>query len=174
MKRQAQPQMGGRSLVDVKRDELKKLVSDSLTQLNTTMQQTPAANITEQLNTQLTNIVQNLSREIDTKLNEIKSLQVAPAATQPGGMTQSQADDGATRSAYYQGGGGVNKPTPKKRKYKGKTPPHPTPRDKEHNKDLPDFWRRNYDYGESPYMNLEKLEKITDKPPYKKKRRKKK
>lgn len=59
-------------------------------------------------------------------------------------------------------------------KKKKKKERHLSPRDKEHNKDLPDFWRRNYDYGESPYMNLEKLEKITDKPPFSKRVKKKK
>ena len=54
-----------------------------------------------------------------------------------------------------------------KRKTKKK---HPTPRDSEHNKDLPDFWRRNFDYGESPYMNLELIKKITDRPKHKKKK----
>jgi hypothetical protein len=54
---------------------------------------------------------------------------------------------------------------------KKKKQEHPTPRDSEHNKDLPDFWRRNYDYGESPYMHLDEIEKITDKPPFKKKKK---
>jgi hypothetical protein len=52
---------------------------------------------------------------------------------------------------------------------KKKKQEHPTPRDSEHNKDLPDFWRRNLDYGESPYMHLDSIEKITDKPKKKKK-----
>ena len=47
-------------------------------------------------------------------------------------------------------------------KKKPKRPKHLSPRDKEHNKDLPDFWRKNLDYGESPYMHIDKLEKITD------------
>jgi len=51
---------------------------------------------------------------------------------------------------------------------------HLSPRDSEHNENLPDFWRRNYDYGESPYMNLDKIEKITDKPPFSKRVKKKK
>ena len=65
----------------------------------------------------------------------------------------------------------------KKKKSKHSLEPmmdHPTPRDGEHNKDLPDFWRRNFDYGESPYMNIGFIEKITDKPPYKKKKKRKK
>lgn len=59
-------------------------------------------------------------------------------------------------------------------KRKAKKPKHLSPRDKEHNKDLPDFWRENYDYGESPYMHIDEIEKITDKPPMKKKVKKKK
>jgi len=67
----------------------------------------------------------------------------------------------------------------KKKKHKSKhslepMPKHPTPRDTEHSKDLPPFWRRNFDYGESPYMNIGFIEKITDKPPCKKKKKKKK
>lgn len=57
---------------------------------------------------------------------------------------------------------------------KKKKEEHLSPRDSEHNEELPDFWRNNYDYGESPYMNLEKLEKITDKPPFSKRVKKKK
>lgn len=49
---------------------------------------------------------------------------------------------------------------------------HPTPRDSEHNKDLPDFWRRNLDYGESPYMHIDCIEKITDRPRRRKRKRK--
>lgn len=38
------------------------------------------------------------------------------------------------------------------------------PRGKKQNLRLPDFWRRNFDYGESPYMHLDKIKTITDKP----------
>jgi hypothetical protein len=53
-------------------------------------------------------------------------------------------------------------------------PEHPTPRDIEHNKKLPPMWRRNLDYGESPYMHIDKLDKITDEVPHGKKRKRKK
>lgn len=57
---------------------------------------------------------------------------------------------------------------------KKKKTEHSAPRGKKENKDLPEFWRRNMDYGESPYMNLDKIEKITDKPPFSKRDKKKK
>jgi len=50
-------------------------------------------------------------------------------------------------------------------------PKHPCPRGKKENKDLPDFWRKNFDYGESPYMNIGFIEKITDKPSKKKRKK---
>lgn len=41
---------------------------------------------------------------------------------------------------------------------------HLGPRGKKQNKNLPDFWRRNFDYLHSPYMHLDKIKKITDRP----------
>ena len=64
---------------------------------------------------------------------------------------------------------GVVKESGKKKKRKKKE--HPTPRGKEHTKELPDFWRKNFDYGESPYMNIGFIENITDKPKKKKKKK---
>jgi hypothetical protein len=58
----------------------------------------------------------------------------------------------------------------KKRKKKDKPSERPTPRDSEHTKELPDFWRKNLDYGESPYMHMDEIEKITDEVPSKKKK----
>jgi len=74
-------------------------------------------------------------------------------------------------------GGKKKKKQKRKTKQKGKhslepMPEHPTPRGPEHTKGLPPFWRRNFDYGESPYMNIGFIEKITDKPPIKKKKKK--
>lgn len=53
-------------------------------------------------------------------------------------------------------------------------PKHPTPRDTEHNKNLPPFWRRNFDYGESPYMHMDELDEITDEVPHGKRKKRKK
>jgi len=51
---------------------------------------------------------------------------------------------------------------------------HLGPRGKTQNPELPDFWRRNFDYGESPYMHMDKIKTITDRPISKRKRKKKK
>ena len=151
-------QIGGRPVVDVKRDELKKMVSDTLTQLDTTMQQT-MGNLTKQVTNELNNIIQNLSKEVDVKLNEIKSLQAIPA--QPG--VAPAADDYATKKAYYQGGAGANEPGENgKPKYKSEKAEPIIPRGD--GEDLQMFWKDNFDYGYGPYTNLDKMEgkEITD------------
>jgi len=51
---------------------------------------------------------------------------------------------------------------------------HLGPRGKKQNPELPDFWRRNFDYGESPYMHMDEIKVITDRPISKRKRKKKK
>jgi len=51
---------------------------------------------------------------------------------------------------------------------------HLGPRGKKQNPKLPDFWRRNFDYGESPYMHMDEIKTITDRPISKRKRKKKK
>lgn len=48
---------------------------------------------------------------------------------------------------------------------------HLGPRGKRENKRLPDFWRRNFDYGESPYMHMDKIKTITDRPKLNKRRK---
>lgn len=48
------------------------------------------------------------------------------------------------------------------------------PRGKRQNPKLPDFWRRNLDYGESPYLYMDKLKTITDKPTISKRKKRKK
>lgn len=39
---------------------------------------------------------------------------------------------------------------------------HLKPINKAENKKLPDFWRRNYDYCESPYMHMNEMKTITE------------
>lgn len=156
LKKDAQ-QMGGVPTVDVKRDELKKLVNDSLTQLNTAMEQA-MGNLTQQITGQLNTIIQNLSKEVEIKLNEVKSL--IPIRTPQ--TTASDQNFLSSRHAYFQGGGGVNEPTPKKKKYKSDDIEHVVPRGDGEN--TPMFWKENFDYGYGPYINLDKMEgkKITD------------
>jgi len=49
---------------------------------------------------------------------------------------------------------------------------HLGPRGIKQNKKLPDFWRRNLDYGDSPYMHMDELKTITDRKISKRKRKK--
>lgn len=138
MKKIAQ-QLGGRPTIDVKRDEIKKLVSDSLTQLNTAMEQA-MGNLTQQITGQLNTIVQNLSTEVERKLNELKG---AIFTVDPQQAQQTQQADRFLD---------ITKESKKKKKKSPHSlypaPEHPTPRDTEHTKELPPFWRRNFDYGE--------------------------
>ena len=48
---------------------------------------------------------------------------------------------------------------------------HLGPRGKKQNKKLPDFWRKNFDYLESPYMHLDEIKTITDRPKLSKRRK---
>lgn len=137
MKKRAQ-----QSTVDVKAQELQGVINDALGQLNAQMEQA-----TRQLNEQVTRsmqqIVTNLQTQIQEKLQEIKGQTIT--------LTPDQMRGRATLDLP-----GVV------RKGKKKAPKHPTPRGKEHTEDLPEFWRKNLDLGESPYLHIDKLETITD------------
>ena len=150
--------------VDFKRDELKKLISDSLSGLNTKMQQA-TQKLTQQVTTEMNNLVNILEKEVEKKMNEVKSL-ITPQQT----STQETQPQAGTQTASYDLPG-VVKNSKKPKHSLEKAMPHPLPRDTKDTKELPAFWRQNYDYGESPYMNIEKLDKITDKPPFKKKKK---
>jgi hypothetical protein len=235
--------------IEFKQDEIEKLIIDTFKNLDTKFKDANRQ-LGEQTTKELNTIVTNLSKEVETKINEIKSLVPVLPGRQPGGTApvQQAADDkikdklkggeadnipedkvnkkqldmgqkvemehtddpeiareiardhlaeelkeGKDKEdqEYYTNlrkmhkdsihdlPGVVKESKKKKKKDKKKSkhslepmPDHPTPRDGEHNKDLPDFWRRNFDYGESPYMNIGFIEKITDKPPIKKKKKK--
>lgn len=227
--------------VDFKRDEITKLITDTITNLDKKMKET-TDQLGKQVTTELNQIVTNLTKDIETKVNEIKSL----IPVMPGGQTQGQpqpqaADDKIEdrlkggeadnvsedkvnkkqldmgqkvemehtddpeiareiardhlaeelkegkekedheyytnlrkmhKDSVYDLPGVVRESKKKKRKQKRKQKhEHPTPRDGEHTEGLPSFWRKNLDYGESPYMNIGFIDKITDKPPIKKKKK---
>jgi hypothetical protein len=154
--------------IDFKRDEINRAVNDALTNLNTKMQ-AATRQLNEQITKELNTIVTNLSKEVETKVNEIKSL--IPVAPAQQGTTADLDLPGVVKES------GKKKKQKKKQKRKSKHSidepmDHPLPRDTEDTDGLPPFWRRNFDYGESPYMNIGFIEKITDKPPIKKKRKK--
>lgn len=135
--------------IEVKKKELNDLITKTLSDLKTKMD-SALANLNTQVAREVNTMTENLQKEIAEKLREIgtKSITVSPQQ-----MANLQTADDKFAA---------------KKRHKQK---HLYTRDSEHNKDLPDFWRSNYDYGESPYMNIEKIEKITDKPPYKKKKK---
>jgi hypothetical protein len=153
--------------VDVKKEEINRAVSDALTNLNTKMQ-AATSQLTEQVTRELETMVTSLTKEIETKVNELKGQTVTVSPQQMQQMQTAELDLP-----------GVVKESKKKKKKKSKHSidepmDHPTPRQTEETEGLPPFWRRNFDYGESPYMNIGFIEKITDKPPIKKKKKKKK
>lgn len=102
-------------------------------------------------NSRISQIVQNLSRDIGSEIDKVKEM----VNSMP--RIESPAIDDKSAS--------------KREKKKVR---HLSPRDTRDNKKLPAFWRKNYDYGESPYMHMDKIEKITDKPQKSKKKKRRK
>lgn len=85
-----------------------------------------------QISAQVGTLLNAMSEEINRKVLEMVSLNLALQQQLASIQQQpAQADDGAA------------------------------PRGKKQNKNLPDFWRRNCDYGESPYMHMDKMKTIT-------------
>ena len=144
-------QEGAQSTVDVQKQELQTTITNYLTQFDKVMKDSQKK-MNDQLTMQLNNIIQNLNRDVNSLIENVKT-QTVPVPS---------ADDGLEANAYFQGGGGVNEPTPKKRKYKENTPKHPAPRGD--GESTPMFWKPNFDYGEGPYQNLDKMKgkKITE------------
>lgn len=153
--------------IQLTQQEIERTITEALTQLSAKMQQ-EAGTLSEKFTQEVNTMVRDLSDKIKTELQDLgKQTRTVSIEELQGGA---RADDGKVYAFQLEDLPGVYKEGKKKRKEKQK---HPTPRDKEHNKDLPDFWRHNFDYGESPYMNIGFIEKITDKPPFKKKKVKK-
>ena len=120
--------------IDVKHKEIQVLIASLLQQLSLAMDQTK--NDIDKTNKNMHKMFNDLSNKIKIKIQEIKG----PVITLTTSTGQNMVKIG------------------KKKK------PHLSVRIKEDNPDLPDFWRKNYDYLESTYMNLDKVKKITDKP----------
>lgn len=155
--------------IQLTQQEIERTITDTLSQLSAKMQQ-EAATLSEKFTQEVNKMVQDLSTKIKTELQDLgQQTRTVSIEELQGGAG---ADDGKVYAFQLEDLPGVYKEGKRKKKRKQKHQ-HPTPRDKEHNKDLPDFWRRNFDYGESPYMNIGFIEKITDKPPFKKKKNKK-
>lgn len=139
-------------------EALQTAIQQLLNDVATTLQGSPVETKLQEVNTTL-----------DTLKVEVYSLVQALSKVQE----QAQAQPAAPPVADD------HKTAGKKKKRKSKhslepMPEHPTPRDTKHTKKLPAFWRNNFDYGESPYMNIGFIEKITDEVPRSGKRKKRK
>ena len=73
------------TLVELKRQELNKTIDETLRQLNVLLNK-PQPNIQE-ISIQMNNLVAGLKKEVDRKMNEIKTIQTTQTQTAP-------ADDG--------------------------------------------------------------------------------
>lgn len=126
--------------IDLKKQELQGTINDALRMLNTKLQEA-VKELTNKATQEMEKIVTDLKDTVELKMNEAKSL----INQQPRGTTApaqpAQVDDNLGKNA-------------KKKKL--------SPRDTEDNSDLPEFWRKNKDLGESPYLYMEELSKITD------------
>ncbi len=160
-------ELAGRPIAEVKKEELRKLVDITLTQLHGLLQQSTQPAVMAKIDM----LMRTLSKAIETKLNELKTQMTVtvpiltppttPTVSPPSVPVSARSDDGVVK-AYWQGGGGVNEPKPKKRKYKVEPSERLGPRGD--GEKLPMYWKRNMDYLEGPYSNLDKMEghEITD------------
>ena len=124
-----------------KQEEVKKLLNDNLTKLRGLIN--PNMSQT-QIAVKMNEIIAPMIRDINQKVLELASLKTQ--TTQSATPTTPSAADDAKDS-------------------------HLGPRGKKQNKKLPDFWRRNFDYGESPYMHMDKIKTITERPKLSKRRK---
>lgn len=135
----------------------------------TGMRATTAPQALESLKTQLQNLtnvnVQDLPNQVQNLTNLVEQIE-----TQVGQLEQMRQQ---MQQATQQNDDGVEQQSMAAKRKKDKER-HPGPRDSEETKGLPDFWRKNKDYGESPYMHIDKLEKITDEVPLSKREKGKK
>lgn len=122
-----------------KQEEIKKLVNDNLVKMRSLIVPTMSYG---QILAQMDQIIRLMNVAVNQKVLELISL--IPQPINPNGKpatttnTPQTADDANDK--------------------------HLGPRGKKQNRKLPDFWRRNFDYGESPYMHMDELKTITDKP----------
>ena len=135
------------TMVDLKLKAIQDAVGAHISKMNNLLKQ-PQPNIQAILSELNSNVVA-MNKVIIDKTREMKSMIIAPppvTTTTP--APPAPADDARDN--------------------------HLGPRGKKQNPKLPDFWRRNFDYGESPYMHMDEIKTITDRPISKRKRKKKK
>lgn len=142
------------------------------------MRVSTAPQTVQELKTQLQNLsnidVQQLPNQLEELTNTVEQLETQVQQLEQMRLQQQQQIQQAVQTAQQTDDMESEASDKSKVSVNKKDKRHLSPRDSEHNKELPDFWRKNYDYGESPYMNLEEIEKITDKPPISKRVKKKK
>ena len=116
---------------------------------------------------EVSNMVQSLSVKIETELEDFgrQTQQVSIEELQGAG-----ADDGKVYAFQLEDIPGVYKEGKKKPDSLYPAPEHEVPRGDKIEDEL-ENWRKNHDYLESPYMNMDIIDKITDTPPFKKKKK---
>jgi hypothetical protein len=134
------------TMVDLKLKDIQDAVNGHIAEMNKLLKQ-PQPNL-QQILIDLNNNVGAMNRIITDKTREMKSMIIAPPPVTTTAPPPPAADDARDK--------------------------HLGPRGKKQNPKLPDFWRRNFDYGESPYMHMDEIKTITDRPISKRKRKKKK
>jgi len=151
--------------------DLQLVITNSLNNLDDKME-VATKKLTDQVTRELNLITNNLYMKVEQSMAELGR------STMP--LNQEQQK---TMKADYDIPGVVKESAKNKKNTKGphgsgrknkgdKCSKKPGPRGKSDTKELPDFWRKNFDYGESPYMNIGFIENITDKPKKKKKKKK--
>ena len=78
--------------IDVKINEINRIVSDTLNGLSTKMQ-TATNQLTEQVTKEVNTMVTNLTKEIETKVNELKGQTMTVSPQQMQQMQQSAEDN---------------------------------------------------------------------------------
>jgi hypothetical protein len=147
MKKIAGPEQ--QAIVDLKLRAIQESVNGHIAKMNNLLKQ-PQPNLKEIL-MELNNNAAAMSKVVSQKTLELKSMIIAPPpVTTTAPAPAAPADDQNAKDK------------------------HLGPRGKKQNPKLPDFWRRNFDYGESPYMHMDEIKTITDRPISKRKRKKKK
>lgn len=173
--------------IDLKKQELQGTINDALRLLNTKLQEA-TKELTDKATQEMEKIVVDLSDTIEQKMNEAKSLisqqnQTPASTTAP--TQPAQADDidwkrmlGKTWHQMTEWFGPSEEEMLKRLQkekssvsgirgstnisLRAKKQKKLSPRDTEDNSELPEFWRRNKDLGESPYLYMDELTKITD------------
>jgi hypothetical protein len=124
-----------------KQEEIKKLLNDNLMKIRTSLN----PNLS---NSQMLAKVDQIIRIMNISINQ-KVLELISLIPQPINPTGKPAENTTT-------------PPPPQTADDAKDN-HLGPRGRKQNKKLPDFWRKNFDYGTGPYSHMDELKTITDK-----------